>query len=101
MAPRPDFQDLLENLLGSEEVYFQPPKSIRLQYPCIIYTVSDLRSVHADNMPFQTSMGYNVTVVDRNPDSPVAMAVSAIQSSRFVRNFVSDNLNHFVFNIFF
>ena len=46
------FQSLLEGLLGSKHVYFQPPASITLVYPCIIYNLSDITISRADNKAY-------------------------------------------------
>ena len=36
-TPRLELQDLLETVLGSQYVYFQPPATLRMRYPCIVY----------------------------------------------------------------
>ena len=37
MANRLDLQALLEDLLGSRNVYYQPPESVKMNYPAIVY----------------------------------------------------------------
>jgi hypothetical protein len=44
---------------------------------------------------------YQVTVVDRNPDSDLPDQVQNLPLCQFSRFFTADNLNHFVFNLFF
>lgn len=39
---RIDFQHLLEEILGSPHVYFQPPATVKLEYPAIIYSLDNL-----------------------------------------------------------
>ena len=41
MAPRLDLQKLLVELLGSDNVYFQPPPSVQMNYPAIVYKLDD------------------------------------------------------------
>lgn len=101
MAPRLDLQELLVDLLGSENVYFQPPPSHLIEYPCIIYNRSSIRSRHADNFPYKLDDEYTITVIDANPDSDIPRKIALLPRCIFDRNFRSDNLNHDVFNILF
>lgn len=101
MGQRLDLQTLLETLLGSTNVYFQPPPNEDILYPCIIYKRSNIRSAHGDNIPYKHDKQYTVTVIDENPDSEIPDKVSKLPRCSFDRNFVSENLNHDVFNILF
>lgn len=101
MAPRLDLQQTLINLLGSTNVYFQPPPSLVMQYPCIVYNRSRIDIDHADNRPYKHKVRYQVTVIDRNPDSEIVMKVALLPFCFYDRNFAADNLNHDVFQIFF
>jgi hypothetical protein len=98
---RLELQALLEILLGSPNVYFQPPESVRMQYPAIVYH-RDYRLIrHADNAPWQNRLRYLVTVIDRDPDSPIPSRVADLPMCSFDRFFTSDDLNHDVFRLYF
>ena len=99
MAPRLELQTLLEGF--AENVYFQPPNNISLSYPCIVYAMDGIRSEFADNRPYRHTKRYQVTVIDRNPDTELPDKVVELPMSEFNRYFVADNLNHYVFNLFF
>lgn len=99
MAPRLQLQALLE--LITENVYFQPPTNIQMQYPCIIYERDGSEVNHADNGSYQRTKRYQVTVIDRNPDSQLPDRVEELPLCRFDRFFTADSLNHHVFNLFF
>ena len=101
MAPRTSLQTLFEGLLGSKAVYFQPPSSVQMQYPCIVYKRNDHTTNFADNLPYRTETQYEVTVMDRDPDSPIPDRVLALPRCRFDRHFTADNLNHDVFTLYF
>ncbi len=101
MAPRLDLQDLLVDLLGSGNVYFQPPPSVKMQYPCIIYSRDDIDVVFADNKPYSLKKRYQLTVVDANPDSVIHEVVAKLPLCSYVRFFKADNLNHDVYNLYF
>lgn len=101
MKTRLDLQTLLETILGTRNVYFQPPSSIKLEYPAIIYSRKDIDNVYADNSVYKQATFYEITVVDKNPDSEIVKNVSRIPTCRFDRHFKSDNLNHDVFTLYF
>lgn len=99
MASRLQLQTLLETI--TEHVYFQPPVNIQMQYPCITYARDSSQVNFADNRPYSHTKRYQVTVIDRNPDSELPDKVEELPLSSFNRFFAANNLNHYVFNLFF
>ena len=88
-------------ILGSGNVYFQPPASVKMQYPAIVYSRSNIDNAHADNSVYKQEYAYEITVIDRNPDSEIVKKVSRLPRCRFNRHYPSDNLNHDVFTIYY
>lgn len=82
-------------------MYFQPPQNFQLQYPCIIYERDGSGVDHGDNGLYLHVKRYQITVVDRNPDSELPDRVEGMPLCRFDRFFTADSLNHHVFNLFF
>lgn len=101
MASRPNLQLILEELLGSRNVYYQPPASVTMKYPAIIYSRKRIGNRHAANRVYTQNTAYEVTVVDKNPDSEFVKKVSMLPFCAFDRHYVSDNLNHDVFTLYF
>ena len=101
MGQRLQLQILLEEILGSREVYFQTPVNVQMKYPCIIYKLDDAETKFADNRPYLIDKRYQVTVIDRSPDSPIFDKITSLPTCSFERAYPADNLNHFVVNIFF
>jgi hypothetical protein len=101
MAQRLELQALLIQLLGSGNVYFQPPPTLKMRYPCIVYQRDAAKTVFADNMPYRNKTRYQVTVIDPNPDSVIPKLVAALPLCSYDRFFAADNLNHDVYNLFF
>lgn len=100
MESRLNLHNELCALLGSNNVYFQPPASIRLVYPCIIYNLSDIYVQRADNKAYQTESLYEVTYIDKNPDNTLKDRIlDVFPKCRFNRHFTNDNLNHYVYMI--
>lgn len=85
----------------TDNVYFQPPPTITMKYPCIVYSRDNEETKFADNVPFNRQKRYQVTVIDRDPDSPIPDQVAELPQCSFDRFFAADDLNHDVFTIFF
>jgi hypothetical protein len=101
MGQRLDLQALLEQITGPLAVYFQPPANIQIQYPCIVYQRDYASTEFADNRPYLYEQRYQVTVIDRNPDSEIPKQVAMLPKTLFDRAFVAGNLNHDVFTMYF
>lgn len=104
MGKREDLHSIFIEILGTTEeeesrVYFQPPASAKLKYPAIVYSRSRINVNTANNLPYMQSCSYEVTVIDRNPDSEYVEKVAQLPYCQFDRHFTSDNLNHDVFTI--
>ena len=95
MNTRQDFQDkLVADIVPN--VYFQPPASKELKYPCIVYNINKIAQTRADNLSsyFRTT-GYLVTVIENTPDGDIyTKLLDTFPQSRFDRAFVSNNLHH-------
>ena len=100
--PRLEFQQVLENLVDEGgEVYFQPPATKIMTFPCIRYKPERLDGVNADNATYLIYDGYDVTYISRDPDSPVPKRLRMLPLCRFIRYYVTDNLHHWVFTIYY
>ena len=101
MGLRLELQSILEEILVVGDVYFQPPANVQMHYPCIVYKRDTAITTFANNNPYDYSRRYQVTVIDRNPDSEIPDKVAALPMCSHNRFFTADNLNHDVFNIYF
>lgn len=101
MAGRIDLQALLEDVLESRNVYFQPPESVKMNYPAIVYSRNNIENSFANDAVYMQSHIYTVTVIDKDPDSAVVEKVSRLPMCGFDRHYVSDNLNHDVFTLYY
>lgn len=101
MGQRLDFQELLEEILGSRNVYFQPKSNTQMNYPAIVYKRNNVSVKRANNGVYNKDIRYSVTSIDRNPDSTTPDKLASLPMSTFDRNYVADGLNHEVYNIYF
>lgn len=97
--------DLLPNEelypLGQLPTYFQPPTNTKMKYPCIVYSRDNSWVARADSEVYLLKKRYQVTVIDRDPDSPLPDLVEMLPLTRADRVFVSGGLYHFQFQMFF
>lgn len=97
--PRADLQQILLGLC--DNVYFQPPNGVQMEYPAIVYRRDFEDAGFADNVKYRHMRRYQVTVIDRNPDSEIPDQVGMLPLCTFNRFFTANNLNHDVYNLFF
>lgn len=106
-SPLPNRREILNKILvaimegNADSVHFEPPSNITMDFPCIVYERDDQRTSYADNKPYRTTMGYQVTVIERNSDSEIPNKVAALPMCSHSRSFKADNLYHDVYSLFF
>lgn len=101
MAQRSDLQTIFEQILGKRNVYFQPPPGLLMSYPAIVYELIDIDTKHADDSVYMLDKAYQVTVMDKDPDSTIPDEIIRLPKCAFERAFQSDNLNHWVFKLYY
>lgn len=101
MGSRLALQAKLEEVLGSENVYFQPPSSAKMKYDAIVYSRKNIENVFANNGVYNQHECYEVVVIYRDPDSDIPRKISKLPMCRFDRHYEIDNLNHDVFTIYY
>lgn len=94
-------QSILERILGTKNVYFQPPYNLKLSYPCIIYNRMGARQIKADNRTYNFLTQYEVDYVTMDPDEFIFKDLaSALTYCTFNRHYVLDRLHHNVYTVY-
>lgn len=101
MASRLDLHEILCGVLNSRSCYFQPPSSVRMQYPAIVYSRKDVEKRSADDIAYRRLPCYELILIDKNPDSEFVDKLLDLPYCSFDRHYESDNLNHDVFTLYF
>lgn len=98
-----ELQEILQGILGNYgKAYFQPPENIKLKYPCIVFERTNALISYADNNPYQVTKRYTVTLITKSADNDKYLdQLLQLPMCTFDRQFVTDNLVHDVFNIYF
>ena len=101
MANRLDLQSILEELLDSRNVYYQPPESIKMQYDAIKYSKKNIMTRHANNGKYSMMDCYELIVIARKPDHPVIKKLLMLPYCSYDRQYVASNLYHDVLTLYF
>ena len=101
MDKRLKLHDILCEILGSSNVYYQPPASIQMEYPAIKYSRNNIGNTFADDSVYMQTHEYQITVIDEDPDSEIVNFMSTLPMCKFVQHYEADNLNHDVFTLHF
>ena len=101
MTRRNELHEKFCDLLGSRNVYFQPPESVRLVFPCIIYRLGSFDVKHADDIVYLGTRRYVVTLISKDPDCLFVDELVKWPLCSFNRFFTVDNLNHWTFELYY
>lgn len=101
MGNRLDLHNKLKTILGSSNVYFQPPESIKMRYPAIVYSLATIKKLPADDLGYLKYRAYMLILIDSNPDSEFVDKILDIPMCSFDRAYAGDNLNHWAFTCFY
>lgn len=101
MGQRLELQAKLIALLGSNQVFINPLPGMQMNYPAIVYNLDDYYTLHADNVVYHKKRKYQVTLIYRDPDSDLPDKLADLPLCNFQRQFVSENLIHDVYDLYF
>lgn len=101
MGSRLDLHQLFVELLGSSNVYYQAPANTTMQYPAIRYSRTKPNINRANDGIYMYKKAYEVTVIDRNPDSEIVDRIMQLPLCSYDRHYVTNNLNHDTFTIYY
>jgi len=100
MGTRLQLQTKLKTI--TTNVYFQPPETIKLTYPCIIYMRKPSRLQHADDRIYNKRNRYEIMLIDKNPDTvlpdTILNSFTNISNDTF---YSAGNLHHYVFTLYY
>ena len=101
MASRLSLQSMLEEILGSRNVYFDPPPSVQMKYDAIRYSRSNIQNTHANDSVYTQRNRYELVAIYEDPDSELPLKLSKLPMCRHDRHYKADNLNHDVFTLYY
>lgn len=100
-ARRLKLQSKLEELLGSRNVYYNPPESLKMEYDAIRYSKKKIDVKRANNAVYTKMNCYELVVISRKPDNPVVDKLMNLPYCTHDRSYKSNNLNHDVLTLYY
>ena len=95
-------QAMLEEILGSRNVYFQPPASVKMNYDAIRYSLGGKDLKYANNKIYKSMNKYEGVIITRDPDTQIPdRLLSTFEMCSFGRPYTADNLNHYPFTLYY
>ena len=102
MASRLSLHEELCKILGLRNVYFNPPASVKMKYPCIKYSLSGIDHKRADDSIYRNTNRYELVVIDSKPDSDIhEKLLASFPMCSFDRPYIADNLYHFTLTLYY
>lgn len=99
--------DELIDILGTRgqpvsRVYYQPPESYKMEYPCIRYSMPGVNVTRANNGVYLVVNKYEITVMDYDLDSDIWKKImSHFPMCSFDRAYTSNNLYHTTLTLYY
>lgn len=98
---RLELHQKLTDILGSKNVYYQPPQSFRMSFPCIVYSRVKLGLTYADDGGYNYDSKYNIVVIYTNPDDDLVYKILLnFPMCSHDSHYVTDNLYHDAFSLY-
>ena len=97
-------RDELYSLDISNNVYYNPPTSIRMSYPCFRFAENNTYTIRADNVAYLNHRRWVITYITTDEEEVETVINRMLNHFMMCNNetvYKADNLIHIVFNLYF
>lgn len=101
MVSKIELHEKLCELLGSRNVYYQPPESLKMEYDAIRYSLDETATRYANGKKYSSMKCYNLIVISRLPDPVVIDKLLELPYSSPGKPYTADNLNHYPISLYY
>lgn len=102
MNNRIELHEKLKEIIGNDNIYYQPPNSTMLKYPCVIYKLNNVKAEYANNRIYKHLNNYDITFIYKRPtDDIIDKMYEQFNMCVISRIYASDNLNHYAFSLYY
>lgn len=102
MADRLELHEELCEVLGSRNVYFQTPESVKMNYDAIRYALGGKDLNYADNKVYKMINQYDGVVITRSPDTDIPdRLLTRFEMISIGAPYITNNLNHYPFTLYY
>lgn len=92
---------VLRDTLGSAHVYFQPPESVRMEYPCIVYNLAKIPAQFADDKAYLLNPKYVIRYVTHKPDDEMRFTLVNVLGVPMIQAYAKDGLYHYIYELYY
>lgn len=100
MRSRIDLQSKLEELLGSRNVYYNPPANHQMKYNAIRYSLASPNVKHANDAKYSKFNCYELIVISWESDPEINEKLLELPYCSMGTPYKADNLNHYPFTLY-
>lgn len=102
MASRLELHEELCEVLGTRNVYFQSPESVKMKYDAIRYELGEKDLKRANNGVYLSTNRYEGVAISRDPDTDIPdKLIARFKMISLGRPYIADNLNHYPFTLYY
>lgn len=92
---------VLEDIISSRHVYFQPPESVKLEYPCIVYNLAKVPVQHADNTVYLMNPKYVIRYISKGPDDRTKLLLVQSLGVPIIQTYAQNGLYHYIYELYY
>jgi hypothetical protein len=100
-ARRLELHEILCEILGNRNAYYDPPETVKMNYDAIRYKLSKIDARHANNSKYLSMRCYEAMLISRDPDPESLEKLLALSYTSMGTPYVADNLHHYPITIYY
>lgn len=101
MDRRLELHQILKSTSQLDRVYYQPHENVKLVYPCLIYSLDGVKTEFGDDHGYIGTKQYQLTIITRDPETPVLDRLLTLPMCTFSTSFVKDQLYHYILRVYY
>ena len=80
------------------KIYYEPPESIKLTYPCAIMSRGNIQFADANNYKYLKTVRYSLTYITKTINDPLADTIAEYDHMVHGDSYTSDHLYHHTYS---
>lgn len=99
-----ELRDKLYLIHNTENVYYDPPNGITMEFPCFRFELNNYDIRNADNRAYTQKARWAITYITRDVEEIEDVAKEMLDNFKYCHfdtSYRAENLQHAVFNLYF
>lgn len=94
MKTRLELHNTLISTTGINNIYYNPPENIKMNYPCIRYKRVDVTSKKADDIKYIVHDRYELVIISSKNNDDIVNKLLSIKYMEYDRSMIINGLFH-------